>query len=229
VRRWGPAVVVVALLAATAVAFATTERQKLEKTPFAVIRVDDELSPVCRCDTDTATIVLRVRRTHLLTVAILGPNDRAVRTLARDREAHGIVVFVWNGRDARGRSAHDGEYRPQVTLDNGQVKTLPVVIQVDSAAPSTALVSYRPRVLRRRAKPRVVIGYRVNEPAHVLLYVNGRRELVGGAKALRSQVEWFARRNGRRLRRGRYRLQLAAVDLAGNVGLRSRPFVVRVR
>jgi FlgD Ig-like domain len=227
--RWGPALVVVGLLAATAVAFATTERQKLEKTPFAAIRVDDELSPVCGCDTDTATIGLRFRRTHLVTVEILDSAGRVVRTLAREREVHGVVLLLWNGRAAHGRRVPDGEYVPRVTLDSGQVKTLPNPIRVDSVAPRAGLVFYRPRVLRRRSKPRVVITYTVSEPAHVLLYVDGRRELVGGAKALRSKVEWFARRSGRRLRRGRYRLRLAAVDLAGNVGPRSKPFVVRVR
>jgi hypothetical protein len=229
VKRWGPAIVVVALLTATAVAFATTERQKLEKTPFAPLRVDEELSPVCGCDTDTATIALRVRHTHLVTVEILDSAGRVVRTLARDREVHGVVVLVWNGRDRRGRRVRNGEYVPRVTLDSGQVKTLPNPITVDSTAPRASLVSYRPRVLRRHRKPRVLITYTVSEPAHLLLYVNGRRELVGGAKALRSKVEWFARRNGRRLRRGRYRLRLAAVDLAGNVGPRSRPFFVRIR
>ena len=75
--------------------------------------------------------------------------------------------------------------------------------------------------------PRITAEARMRDV--VLLYVNGRRELVGGAKALRSTVQWFARRSHRRLRRGRYRLQLAAVDLAGNVGPRSRPFVLRIR
>ena len=64
-RRWGPAVVALLLLAATAVAFATTERQKLERTPFAVVRVDDVFSPVCRCSTNGAAIALRFRRTHV--------------------------------------------------------------------------------------------------------------------------------------------------------------------
>jgi hypothetical protein len=229
VRRWAPTVVVVLLLGATAIAFATTERQKLEKTPFAVLRVDEELSPVCGCDTDTATVELRLRRRHVVTVAIVAANDHVVRTLARERVVRGTAFFLWNGLDARGRRVRDGEYSPRLTLDNGRVFVLPNPITVDSVAPRAALVSYRPHVLRPRAKPRVLIEYRVSEPAHVLLYVNGRRELVGGAKALRSKVEWFARRNGRRLRRGRYRLQLAAVDLAGNVGLRSRPFVLRIR
>ena len=92
-----------------------------------------------------------------------------------------------------------------------------------------ALVSYRPHVLRRSAKPEVRIAYRVSEKAHVLLYVNGRRVLHGGAKSLQFAVNWVTKRNGQRLPPDRYRLQLGAVDLAGNVGARTRTFIVRIR
>jgi hypothetical protein len=123
----------------------------------------------------------------------------------------------------------DGVYEPRVTLDDGRQFDVPVKIRVDSVAPTATLVSYRPRVLRRRAKPQVRIAYRVSEPAHILLYVDGRRELRGFAKSLQYQVNWSAQRNGQRLPAGRYRLQLAAVDLAGNVGARTKAFVVHIR
>ena len=84
-------------------------------------------------------------------------------------------------------------------------------------------------MLRRGVKPKVAIRYRVSEKAHVIVYVNGRRDVVGGAKARSFKVDWWARRSGTRLRPGRYRLQLAAVDLAGNIGPRTHVFVVRVR
>src|SRR5262249_50528141 len=125
-------------------------------------------------------------------------------------------------------AAPDGVYTPRVTLDTGREFTLPRQIRVDSVAPSAALVSYSPRVLRRGAK-KVLIRYHVSENAHVIVYVNGRRDVVGGAKARVSKVDWYARRYGERLPRGRYRLQLAAVDLAGNIGARTPVFVVRVR
>ena len=80
-RRWAPLAIVVALLAATAVAFATTERQKLEKTPFAVLHVARYLSP----GHSAATIDLRFRRPHLITLQIVDANDRVVATLARER------------------------------------------------------------------------------------------------------------------------------------------------
>jgi hypothetical protein len=220
VKRWAPTAIVVALLGATAVAFATTERQKLEKTPFAALHVDRLFSP----KRASATIRLRLRHPHLLTVEILGKRGRPVATLVRERRIEpGVVSFHWRASGA------DGVYTARITVDNGREFQLPSPIRVDSVAPTATLVSYRPHVLGKRAKPRVAIVYRVSEKAHVIVYVNGRRDVVGGAKALEYKVDWFARRGGVRLRPGRYRLQLAAVDLAGNIGRRTPPFIVRIR
>jgi hypothetical protein len=219
-RRWAPTLLIVALLAATAVAFATTERQKLERTPFGVLPVARDVSPA----RGPALIRLRLRRPHLLTVQILDKRDRVVATLARERRYEaGVAAFRWHA------DVPDGVYTPRVTLDDGRVFTLPLQIRIDSVAPTAVLVSYRPHVLRRRAKPEVRIVYRVSERAHIIVYANGRRVLHGGAKSLQFKVNWVTKRNGRRLPPGRYRLQLAAVDLAGNVGSRTRPFVVRIR
>jgi hypothetical protein len=222
-KRWGPAVVALVLLSATAVAFATTERQKLERTPFAVVRVDDGLSPVCRCATNGSTIALRFRRPHVLTVQVVDSTGRVVRTLARERTVrNGLFSVRWLGRDEAGRRVPDGEYEPRFVLDDGRTFDPPNPIRVDSVAPIATLSSYRPRLVRRGH--RVLIRYGVTEPAHPLLYVDGRRVVLGNAKALTAQFQWFAR-----LPAGRHRLQLAAVDLAGNVGPRGRPFVVRIR
>jgi FlgD Ig-like domain len=223
VKRWAPAVVVLVLLAATAVAFATTERQKLEKTPFAVVRVDQVLSPVCRCTTNAATIALRFRRKHVLTVEILDSRGRVVKTLAQEETVpNGVFAVRWHGRDDAGRKLPDGEYKPRFVLDNGRTFDPPNQIRVDSVSPTTQLLSYGPRHVARGE--RVRIRYRVSEPAHPLLFVDGQRVIVGNAKVLTAEIEWFAR-----LRPGRHRLQLAALDLAGNVGPRTRPFVVRIR
>jgi hypothetical protein len=220
VKRWAPTAVIVALLAATAVAFATTERQKLERTPFGVLPVARNVSPA----RGAALIRLRLHRPHLLTMQILDGRDRVVATLAHEQRFEaGIAVFRWRA------DVPDGVYTPRVTLDDGRVFTLPLQIRIDTMSPTATLVSYRPHVLRRSAKPQVRIAYRVSEKAHILLYVDDRRVIVGGAKSLHFAVNWYPKRNGRRLRPGRYRLQLAAVDLAGNIGRRTRTFVVRVR
>jgi hypothetical protein len=221
--RWGPAVVALVLLAATAVAFATTERQKLERTPFAVVRVDEALSPVCRCSTNAATIALRFRRTHVLTVEILDSAGHVVRRLAQERTVHnGVFSVRWPGRADNGRRVPDGEYDPRFVLDDGRTFDPPNRIRVDSSAPIARLLSYSPRRVRRGG--RVLIRYGVTEPAHPILFVDGRRVVLGNAKALTAQFQWFAR-----LGRGRHRLRLAAVDLAGNVGPRTKTFIVRIR
>ena len=218
--RWGATLVVVALLAATAIAFATTERQKLEKTPFAVLHVTNDFSPRL----GRATIELKLHHPHLLTVQIVDSRDRVVATLVKEQRFEAGTAFVrWHGPIA------DGVYEPKITMDDGRVFDLPNPIRADSTAPRTTLLSYRPRVLHARRKQQVAIAYRVSEPAHVLLYVDGRRVARGFAKALRSAVKWSGRLHGRRLAPGRHRLQLASVDLAGNVGPRTSAFVVRIR
>jgi len=208
---------VVVLLSATAVALATTERQKLEKTPFSVLHVDDVFSP----RHGAAAISLRFRRPHLLTLQILDRNDRVVATLAEERRVEaGTAIFRWSGTDVP-----DGFYRPKATLDTGREFNLQNPIRLDSIAPTVRVVSYRPRIVRRRATARVRITYRLSEAGHVRVYVNGRQELEGGATKRDFQLDW----RPQALRRGRYRLQLAAVDLAGNIGPRTHVFVVRVR
>jgi FlgD Ig-like domain len=222
VKRWGPAVVVLVLLAGTAVAFATTERQKLEKTPFSVVRLDDVLSPVCRCGTNAATIALRFRRRHVLTIEILNGRGRVVKTLLTEATVRdGVTSVRWHGRDDAGRRLPDGVYRPRFVLDNGRTLDPVNTITVDSVAPKARFLSIRPRRVTRGERQR--IRYTVSEPAHPVLFADGHRVVVGNAKATTAQFEWFAP-----LRPGRHRLQLAAVDLAGNVGPRSRPYVVRI-
>jgi hypothetical protein len=223
VKRWGPAAVALGLLAATAVAFATTERQKLERTPFAVVRFDEVLSPVCRCSTNGATIALRFRRTHVLTIEIRDARGRLVRTLANEHTVrNGVFDVRWLGRDDSGRRVPDGDYAPRFVLDNGRTFDPPNQIRVDSAVPRARFLSVRPRRVRRG--DRVRVRYRVTEPAHPLLFVDGQRVVAGNAKALTAQFQWFAR-----LLPGRHHLRLAAVDLAGNVGPRTRAVLVRIR
>ena len=196
-------------------------RQKLEQTTIGLHRVTRDFSPRLR----SAVIVLQLHHAHVLTVQIVDSADHAVATLAREQSfPAGRATFRW-----RGRNVPDGVYEPRVTLEAGRVLNLPNQIQVDSVAPQVVLVSYRPRTLRKRNKPRIHIFYRVSELAHVVLYANGQRVLKSYAKAMHAHVDWIPRRGGRRLGRGRYRLQLAAVDLAGNVGPRTPVFVERIR
>ena len=101
--------------------------------------------------------------------------------------------------------------------------TFPHVILrlLDTVAPTARLVSSQPRVMRTGERVRIV--YRVSEPAHGALFVNGRQVIVTYTKSRTARLQWSPRRARR------YKLQIAAVDLAGNLGPRSPVFIVRVR
>jgi hypothetical protein len=121
-----------------------------------------------------------------------------------------------------GARVPDGEYRVEVQLSRAaRTLELPRHITLDTVAPTAQLVSYLPSKPRPGQKLR--ISYRVSEPAHGVLFVNGKRRVVTYTTARAATLPW------RPTRRGRYRLQLAARDLAGNLGPRSPVFLVRVR
>src|SRR5207244_7441034 len=126
------------------------------------------------------------RRPHLLTLQILDRNDRVVATLAEERRVEaGTAIFRWSGT-----GVPDGFYRPKATLDTGREFNLQNPIRLDSIAPTVRVVSYRPRIFRRRATARVRITYRLSEAGHVRVYVNGRQELEGGATKRDFQLDW---------------------------------------
>ncbi len=212
-----------ALLVGTAVAFAETERRKLEPAPVQEAFVQPAFSPVCSCDQSGAAIRLRLSRADTVTVRIRDASDQTVRVLIdRKRLPRGLTQLAWDGRDAVGLRVPDGEYRVEVQLSRAaRTLELPRHITLDTVAPTARLVSYVPSKPRPRQGLR--ISYRVSEPAHGVLFVNGKRRVVTYTKVRAATLPW------RPTRRGRYRLQLAALDLAGNLGPRSPVFLVRVR
>ena len=140
--------VVTALLAATALAFAYTEKLKLTPSPILGTRVDKIFSPVCACGTDTATISFRLRRRDRLTVELIDSRGRRVRTLVADTPARrGRVSFFWDGRSEAGVVVAEGVYRPRVHLAaERRTIVLPNPIRVDVTPPVVELVSLAPRV-----------------------------------------------------------------------------------
>ena len=141
---------VVALLAATAAAFALT--QGLKNQPAGIFGTDvapGVFSPVCGCDTETASIAFKLREPDRLDVADrrrLGPRRR---TIERGREyAQGPVEIEWDGRDDAGKVLPEGEYQPRIRLrDDRTTYTLPNPIRIDVTPPRLELVSARPTVI----------------------------------------------------------------------------------
>jgi FlgD Ig-like domain len=222
VRRYAATIFVLAVLVGTAVAFAETERLKLQPTPIQESFVQPAFSPSCACGTERAAIRIRLHRANTVNVRILDSSGHTVRLLADGKRLpRGRSQFEWNGRDDAGNRLPDGRYFVEVHLRHGdRTFKLPRPTVLDTVAPTTRVLSLR-RVLHLGERVRVV--YRVSEPAHGVLFVNGKQVVVTYTKSRTARLQWTPGRAGR------YRVQLAAVDLAGNLGRKSAVFRVRVR
>jgi hypothetical protein len=234
VARWPQLLIVLALLGATAGAFAVTERLKLERSPITGTRVDRVFSPVCECTRDVAMISFVLRRRETVTVDVLDRNGRSIRTIVRDLpEPAGRLAYVWDGRDNLDRVVPEGVYRPRVQLErNGRTIVLPNPIRVDTTAPRIRLVRVFPRVISPDGDgngDRVTATYSIDERARATMLVDGRQRVQSKFRRLEGNLVWFGRVNGRTVRLGTYEIRLRAKDRAGNLSPRTRAVPVRVR
>jgi len=234
VARLPQTLIVLALLGATAAAFAVTERLKLERSPITGTRVDRVFSPVCECARDVAVISFVLRRPGSVTVELLDSGGDRVRTLVRDRdEERGRLSFTWDGRDDFERIVEDGVYRPRVLLEeHGRTIVLPNPIRVDTKPPRIRLLRVLPRVFSPDGdgrRDRLAARYEIGEAARAMMLVDGRRRVLSKFRETAGQLVWFGRVNGRPVRPGTYEIRLRAFDRAGNrdSSRRAVPVVVR--
>ncbi len=225
--RFLPTLLVVALLAGTAAAFAVTEGLKLEKSPILETHVDKLFSP----RVGRARIAFRLRKADRVTVAIEDAHGDVVRTLLHRHFGAGFLHTAWNGRDDAGRIVPGGTYKPRVHLAR-QHRTivLPNPIRVDLARPRVESVSVRPDVFSPDGDFRrdyLTIRYRLSEPARALLFVD--RRFRTKVKFFRKQFAFTWNPSTLHLRQGRHRVTVAAEDRAGNQAVPSRPVFVHVR
>ena len=227
-------VLVVALLAATATAFALTEGLKLEPSPILGTDVDKVFSPVCRCESAQARISFRLREADILDVALVDSGGTVVaRPVQGERFDGGRAVISWDGLGADGQPLPEGEYRPRVHLrQERRTIVLPNPIEIDVTPPE--LESFR--LSRRVFSPdgdgradRVILRYELGEDGRGLLYVNGRRRGLTRFARPADRLVWNGKENGQELPAGVYRVQLSAQDPAGNLAARTEPVTVRVR
>jgi hypothetical protein len=234
VARWPHLLIALALLAATAAAFAMTERLKLERSPVTGTRVDRVFSPVCECARDVALVSFVLRQRETVTLDILDQDRRSIRRIVRDRrEPMGRVTYTWDGRDNLDRLVPEGVYRPRVQLErNGRTIVLPNPIRVDATAPVISLVRVVPRVFSPDSdgnRDRVTADYRISERANALMLVDGRQRVQSKFRRVEGRLTWFGIVDGRTVRPGVYEIRLRAVDRAGNRSVRTRAVPVRVR
>ena len=232
----GPAKIalVVVLLGATALAFAVTERLKLERSPITGTKVDKVFSPVCECPRDFAVISFRLRKSETVTASVIDSAGRTVQTLVRRRrEKPGRVSYTWNGRNDAGVVVADGLYKPKIELEaHGRIFVLPNPIRVDTVDPVIHVLRVHPRVFSPgvdRRGDRIVATYRVSEPARALMLIDGHRRVVGRFRPLVGQLTWYGIVNNRPVPAGTYSLRLRAMDVAGNRSSVTRAIAIRVR
>lgn len=224
--------VLVGLLAATAAAFAITERLKLTKSPIVATKIlRDHLSPVAHT---TAAFTLRFRRRDRVTVTIRDSHGTEADTVAFDEVMpSGRHTFTWNGKTDAGTNAPDGTYRMEVHFANQRRTILiPNPIALVTKAPSVLDAGVTPKTFSPDGDKQfdtVTIHYKLSVPAHALVFVDGRRILKSRSHEEKDKVSWNGVVHGRRLPPGAYVLTVGAVDLAGNRATRVQHVAVTLR
>ena len=227
-------VLVVALLAATATAFALTQGLKLEQSPIFGTDVVKVFSPVCECESDRARISFRLRKADRLDVALIDSDGTVVATpVDGERFDRGRVVIDWDGLGADGKPLPEGEYRPRVRLrEERRTTVLPNPIQIDLTAPTVLEAGAAPRIISPdgdRRSDRLTVDYSLSEPARGVLVVAGTKRVETRFPRERDRLAWFGKVDGRPVPPGSYPLELRARDPAGNLGAAVRLAPVAVR
>jgi hypothetical protein len=223
----------VALLAATAGAFALTQGAKTELIPIYDTHVDPVFSPDCKCVTAVAKIDFRLRKSDRLTVWLTHDGER-VRTLVPGKTYKpGRVALEFDGIDDSGFTLPDGEYKPVVHLGHEhRTIEIPSTIVLDTKPP---VVHVRHRIYTHISpdgdhhRDSFQVNYSLSEPGNGILIVDGHQVELRRGKSLAGTLVWNGKINGRLARPGNHVLQISAQDAAGN---RAKPFpfaVVTVR
>ena len=212
----------IALLVATAAAFAITERLKLTKSAIYGTHVSTTFSPKCGCARRSANVRILLRRADTLNVEIDDAHGHEVALLAGGAfYRRGEAKFRWNGLTDGGLLARDGVYRVRIHLvRQHQTIVLPNRIRLDTTPPTIVSVSQNRDTFSPDGDKQadyVRFRYVLSKPARLLLYLGGRRVLKTHFYPQRGQVSFYGIAHGRLLRPGRYTLEIGALDLAGNV------------
>jgi flagellar hook capping protein FlgD len=234
-RRTVVTLLAVGLLAGAGVAFALTERLKLERSPVTAPRFERFFAPGCRCGNETARLSIRLRKAERIDAAIIDRDDDVVRTLATDlRRSPGRVALEWDGRTETGEVAPDGRYRLRLRFDETRrTIVIPVPIEVDTVVPEIELLDSGRGVLSPdgdRRNDSIRVTFRASEKLEPILLID-REEAVRGDRIAPgpSELFWDGTVNGRVLPAGLHILELRAVDRAGNLSESSLSAGVRIR
>ena len=222
--------IVLALLAATAVAFALTERAKLEHSPIYGTHVDPIFSPAGKIK-KVAHIDFRVRSHERVDVWIEDSKGQNVDPILIDRSvrARTKLDLVWNGVTDSGLLVPDGTYRPVVKLlRSHRTIVLPNEIVLDTTPPRISVKHPQYPILSPDGDGHGDVfrfHYTIGERAHAILLVRGTQALFTKTQKQVGSLTWNGKLDGKPVRPGRYLLAIAAQDIAGNVS-KGVPFAI---
>jgi hypothetical protein len=221
---------VLALLAATAAAFAITEGAKLERSPIAGTAVDPIFSPEGK-PKPVAHIAFRVRKAERIRVWIENSDGANVRELQTTRNvaAGTRLQLVWNGFSDNGLVEPDGVYMPVVKLFRShRTIVLPSPIELDTKPPTITVRHPIYPLLSPDGDGQhdnFRVSYTLSEPAHAILRVRGRNVVFTNGQKQSGELFWNGRLEGKPPHPGRYLMTVAAQDRAGNVS-KGVPFAI---
>jgi hypothetical protein len=216
--------IVLALLAASAGAFALTERAKLERSPIYGTKVVNPVFSPAGTSKPTVTIAFRVRPSERLDAWIVDAEGRKVTDLITNRSVrpHQRLDLVWDGLDPQGLQAPDGVYRPVVKLlRSHRTITLPSDLTIDTKPPVIQVAHPQFPIISPDGDGHADVfrvPYTVNEPAHAILLMRGVQVVRTHGRKLHGVLTWngFYPHTTRPLPPGRYVLGVEAEDTAGN-------------
>jgi hypothetical protein len=212
----------VALLVATAAAFAVTERLKLTKSALTNgTKISRAFSPVCGCQRGEAKIRVVLRRADTVDVGILDSHRREVVSLVTgESRRRGPAKFRWDGRLADGTVAPDGVYQVKIHFEQQhQTIVVPNRIVLDTTPPKVEDAGADPQTFspdNDRQADHTQLTWVFSKPAHAAFYLGGRRILYTLKHVQRGGTTWNGRVGTRLLRAGTYTIEVGAVDIAGN-------------
>ena len=226
---------VLALLLASAAAFAVAERLKLERSPVAAPDLERVIGPVCECEQAEGTLSVRLRQPAVVTASVVDADGDTVRVLAeRERNPRGRVTWTWDGRDGNGDVVQDGLYRLRLELANrDRAITVPTPVRIDTKPPRVRLLEAGPTTItpdkNADGAHQIRYSYVSTERGYARVEVEGELMVRGRPyPAGEGRVRWRGRKDGGPAPPGLYRTVLVVVDRAGNRSNPTRPVEVRI-
>jgi hypothetical protein len=222
----------VALLAATAGAFALTEKAKLQLSPiYATQVVPKVFSPVCNCLTSSVAIKFRLRRTDTLTVWMERNGKRADTLVAGRHFPRGEVSLEFDGVSAKGLTLPQGTYKPVIHFGHSHLTMhlpQPAWVTLDTTPPK---LHVRHRIYTHISpdgdgrRDQFHVTFRLSEPGHGILYVGKRQVWFTRGLHTSGTLTWNGKLNGKAVAAGNYTLYASGQDEAGN---RTKPYPIAV-